>query len=459
MRRIAAVSTILVALVVVPAPGGAVASRGLAERWVVRDFGPKSDRSAGIALSPDGATLYVAATSGDRAAVAAHDTATGETRWAVRIRPRHDLAEFAQAVALSPDGTLVFVTLQAEEASDTRSIVTVALDAAAGAVVWRTRTSVGAQRQAIPVAIAVSPGGDGVYVVAATTGTGGIDDFWDYTTVAYDASSGAKRWTQTYGGPARGADIPAGVVVSTDGARVYVTGTSIGRATLRDYATVAYGAGHGGRLWAARNGTDGDDYAAGLAVSPDGARVYVAGTVRGFSGSADYRTVALDAVSGARIRGFRFDSGLADRALAIAVDPDGSRFYVTGLGGGDFATVASSADGIVPLWVARYGNPGLTDAASAVAAAAGRVYVTGRSDNGIYSCEGEVSGSEYATVGYDAMTGSELWSATYSGNRRRDPDSATAVAVTPDGTSVFVSGTSDDGCRVTPDVATVSYGP
>src|SRR5437870_3810697 len=46
-------------------------------RWVVRDFGPTSDSSVGMVVSPDGSILYAGAKSGNQMAVAAHDAATG----------------------------------------------------------------------------------------------------------------------------------------------------------------------------------------------------------------------------------------------------------------------------------------------------------------------------------------------------------------------------------------------
>jgi DNA-binding beta-propeller fold protein YncE len=314
--------------------------------------------------------------------------------------------------------------------------------------------SANVSRNGGPIGLAVSPDGTRVYVVAPESA-----DFWDYLTVAFDMADGSEEWSATYHGPAGGTSIPAAVAVSPDSSRVFVTGTSEGRGTARDYLTVAYRASDGARAWVTRNGTPQDDYAVALGVSPDGERVYVAGTVRGYSAGADYRVIALDSSNGRKEVGFRFDSGLEDRLTEIAVSGDGSRFYVTGDGGGDFATVAYSTMSSRPLWVSQYGNPGLKDVGLAVAeSAGGRVYVTGYSQNGIYSCEGEVAGSVYATVAYD-LGGTELWSARYAGETKRDPDGANTVRVSPVDGAVVVSGTSDDGCRHPSDVATLSYDP
>ena len=59
---------------------------------------------------------------------------------------------------------------------------------------------------------------------------GGPATLNDYATVAYDAATGAGLWTRRYDGPSHGSDV--GLSVATDGARVYVTGSSEGYLTL-----------------------------------------------------------------------------------------------------------------------------------------------------------------------------------------------------------------------------------
>jgi hypothetical protein len=56
---------------------------------------------------------------------------------------------------------------------------------------------------------------------------------------------------------------------------VFVTGFSPSRRTGDDYATVAYGAATGRRLWVSRydGPANGDDFAHSVTVSPGGGRV------------------------------------------------------------------------------------------------------------------------------------------------------------------------------------------
>jgi hypothetical protein len=102
---------------------------------------------------------------------------------------------------------------------------------------------------------------------------------YDYATVAYDASTGSRRWVQRYNGPANYADTATALVLSPDGSTVFVTGYSVGSSTSWDYATVSYDASTGSRLWVKRyNGhRNGIDKARALGVSPDGSTVFVTG--------------------------------------------------------------------------------------------------------------------------------------------------------------------------------------
>src|SRR5439155_18733666 len=91
--------------------------------------------------------------------------------------------------------------------------------------------------------------------------------------------------------------IPAGLALSGDGTKAFVTGLSFGGppccgGTGNDYATVSYVVATGTQRWASRyDGGNGDDYAYGLAVPPDAARVFVTGDSPPSTGSASFLTV------------------------------------------------------------------------------------------------------------------------------------------------------------------------
>jgi outer membrane protein assembly factor BamB len=67
------------------------------------------------------------------------------------------------------------------------------------------------------------------------------------------------------------------------------------------------------------------------------------------------------------------------------------------------------------------------------------------------------TGNDYATVGYDARTGSQLWAQSYTGAHGRKNDIPSAIGVSPDGTRVFVTGQSIGKGNESYAYATISY--
>jgi hypothetical protein len=115
----------------------------------------------------------------------------------------------------------------------------------------------------------------------------------DYATLAYGASTGDRLWERRYD-PAEGADRATALDVSPDGSTVFVTGYSTGSTGSIDYATGAYNATTGAELWVSRydgpaNGFDG---ASALGISPDGSTLFVTGSSDGSTGYGDYATLA-----------------------------------------------------------------------------------------------------------------------------------------------------------------------
>jgi len=267
---------------------------------------------------------------------------------------------------------------------------------------------------------------------------------------------GDRLWASRYNGPVADSDVAYALGVSPDGSVVFVTGESSGETGSSDYATVAYDAGTGARLWAARAGGGGGDYAYSLGVSPTGTAVYVTGTSWAFGSNYDYATVAYDAGTGARLWATRYDgrAGRDDTPVALGVSPDGSVVFVTGYawdGAYAYATVAYDAGTGAQLWATSYDGPDSDSdypSSLGVSPDGSVVFVTGISSGG-------VSGNDYATVAYDAGTGAQLWVARYNAAANGD-DAASALGVSPDGSAVFVTGTSPGGAGDY-DYATVAY--
>ena len=250
--------------------------------------------------------------------------------------------------------------------------------------------------------VAVSPNGSRVFVTGLSYAR--ITGNYDFATVAYDAATGSKLWSKRFNNPDGGYDNAVAVVVSPDGGKVYVAGES--EATDARFAIVAYDASIGTKLWATRS-TTGTDRTNAFAISPDGATLYTAGGFEGPS-STDYTTAAFDAATGTRLWSKRYDKGGEDQPEAIALTPDGSKLFVTG-------------------WSANLGDS---------------------TNPSTYY--------DYATLAYDTSTGARLWVMRYTGTGGVQIDKGYAVGVSEDGTALFVTGesTSSDGDE---DVATVSY--
>ena len=132
-----------------------------------------------------------------------------------------------------------------------------------------------------------------MYVTGSSESPGVLHD---YATVAYDAATGGQAWVRRYDGPAHGDDWTTSIAVSPDGADVFVTGYSPGVGTSLDYATAAYDAATGYELWLRRYDgiVHGNDWAWVVAASPADSRVFVTGHSKGAGAwnDQDYVTIA-----------------------------------------------------------------------------------------------------------------------------------------------------------------------
>jgi hypothetical protein len=441
-----------------------------AQLWVRRYNGPFKgfDAAQAVAVSPGGGKVFVTGTSqglgakrgGDYATVA-YGAATGARLWVSRYNGPGNNGDEAASVAVSPDGGTVFVTGLSTGTNSATDYATIAYRAATGAQLWVSRYNGPGNGSDVAHSVAVSPGGNTVFVTGISEGN---RSGFDYATVAYRAATGARLWVSRYTGPGKADDDAASVAVGPGGRTVFVTGGSVGKNTGRDYATVAYSAATGAQRWVKRyNGPgNGEDGAFSLVVGPGGGKVFVTGQSTGVTSGEDYATVAYSTTTGAQRWVSRYNGpghGL-DGARSVVASPGGGKLFVTGLSTGtnsaaDYATIAYSASTGAQLWAQRYNGPGNSfDLARSVTVTpgGGKVFVTGQST-------GVNSGEDYATVAYSAATGAQLWARRYNGPGN-STDDASSVAVSPRGGKVFVTGQSS---RANPpdlssfDYATVAY--
>lgn len=237
------------------------------EMW--RRVLPEGTGSA-IALDPRGERVYVTGAGGtDLTCVRygchpssgldyvtwAFDAGDGATVW----RRYHDgpskLDDRPSDLAVSPDGRRLFVTGEAKTGVNT-----------------------------------------GPYTVYPT------DNRQDFATVAYDTLTGAELWSATYSGPRFRddgnftRDEAEAVTVGPEGRWAVVTGWSQGIGTSADIASVAYDAASGAERWSARyDRAGGVDRPLGVATAPSNGLIHVAGSAEGQDGGDDAALITYDA--------------------------------------------------------------------------------------------------------------------------------------------------------------------
>jgi sugar lactone lactonase YvrE len=203
-------------------------------------------------------------------------------------------------------------------------------------------------------------------------------------------------------------------------------------------------ASEGTQRWAASYDFGTPAYSFDVAVSPDGSTVFSTGTtVYGTGAPGSAATVAVDGSTGAVKWGSVYRSstsaGQRDRGTRIALSPDGSKVFVTGESscyshcGSDvfngYSTIAYDASSGDQLWASRYAEEGPGAYSIAVTPDGSTVFVHG----------GTPGDAASTTVAYDASTGAQLFVIQNAGLLVP----WNALAISPDSSTVFVASTSD----------------
>jgi WD40 repeat protein len=358
-----------------------------ARLWVARspDRRHAYSRPSAIAVSPDGSTVFVTGATNYPRQVTdyltiAYDAATGSQRWIARFDDANHGLDSAWSMAVSPDGTLVYVTGSADYSSGHAFGATIAYDAATGQKVWQTNILGADGPNAAGLVVVASPDGSHVFVIGGRAGTTLI--------FAYDAATGSESWTDAYQSVLLSSEFFS-AVVSRDGSSLYVSGSDERGCCKSFSVTIAYDAATGVRRWESRfpdhPGPNSNEVTS-IAVSPDGAALFVTGYHVYLDRSFHYTTLAYDTSDGHLLWHRFYPEG---QAFSIAVSPDGKHVVVTGQAFGvdsgsgatiDYATIAYDAATGAQVWRARYDDPahGYDSARAVVIDPAGsRVFVTG----------------------------------------------------------------------------------
>ena len=356
------------------------------------DSVPQLVQPSGIAVSPDGDHLYATSDSGD--GLLLFHRLDGEGTLQFDSFYDASVPGFTSAlldgpddVLVSADGAHVYVASRNSDA-----IVAFARDGASGTLTFLANYRDGvADVSGLDgvVALALSPDGSHLYAVGRNAGA--------VATFSRDADTGALAFLdKELDQSAAGGDVvalaqPTALLVSPDGAQVYVASRS-GNA-VQTFARDADGASPDfGRLSyasVARNGLDGItglSGASGLAISADGSHLYALG--------ASSNTVVLfdRAADGSIAQRQQWTSGSGVPGLlgpsAIALTADGSELYVTGLDDHSLTIFARAEDGVLSVRQTVFDDQGSITtlggpAALAVSPDDRNIYVAASLDNAI----------------------------------------------------------------------------
>jgi hypothetical protein len=158
----------------------------------------------------------------------------GDTAWSRRYEGPANGSDYGFAIALDGAGNAI-VTGYSEGATSGDDWLTIKY-LPNGDTLWTRRADGWANADDVSYAVAVGRSGD-CFVTGSTTSLGGNIN---YGTIMY-RSDGSLGWVVEYDGPGAGTDIAWSVALDT-AENVFVTGSSLGAATARDYATIKYAA-------------------------------------------------------------------------------------------------------------------------------------------------------------------------------------------------------------------------
>jgi 6-phosphogluconolactonase (cycloisomerase 2 family) len=330
-----------------------------------------------VAVSPDGGHVYVASRIESAVAVFARNAVTGALTF-VEVR-RDGVAGVdglngASSVTVSLDGAHVYVAAAADN-----SVAVFGRNAGTGALSFQSivrdgQGGVDGLRGAWFVDS--GPGGDQLYVTSDESAVVAFDR---------DAGTGALTFLSIE----KQVSAAGGIAISTDGAHLYTSGPAEDGVAIyaRDGGTG--GLTRTGTLLDGLGGVDGLAGARSITLSPGGAHAYVAGAVdnavsvfsrNGATGALTQVEVERDGV--ASVDGLQFARGLA-------VSPDGGHLYVAGEGDDAVAAFARNAGtgALTFVEVERDGVNGVDglDGASGVALSPDgqHVYVASAADDAV----------------------------------------------------------------------------
>lgn len=390
------------------------------------------DGAAAVAVSPDGAHVYVASRWDNAIAVFSRDAVSGSL--AFQGGPRDgvdgvDGLDGATSVAVSRDGRNVYAA-----GLDDDAVAVFSRDRASGALTFveSPRDGVGAvDGLAAAIAVSLAPDGSRLYAAGADDDAVAVFD--------RDAATGAltfvDRWTDGVGG-VDGLDAVNDVLASPDGLWVHAAGYLDDAVAVFARNVLGVALGFREAVLDNANGVDGLRGAFALAASPEGDRLYVAGGAE--------NALAVLAVPPLRYAGAEVDGQAGVEGLqgvrGLALSPDGYHLYAAGSledaiqvfvrhrASNTLAEVEVLRDGVG-------GVDGLDGVESIAVSPDGRsVYAAAPDADAVTAFARDLDTGEltFVEVERDGVVGAD------------GLDAATSVVVSPDGRYVYAAGRIDD---------------
>jgi uncharacterized delta-60 repeat protein len=320
--------------------------------------------------------------------------------WLVRESGTGANADYAYSIAVDASGN-VYITGSMISSGTSNDYTTIKYNSA-GVQLWISKYNGPANSIDIPRSLVIDGSGN-VYVTGSSSNTSGANN--DYATIKYN-SAGVQQWAVRYNGPGNSHDDANAIAIDVSG-NVYVTGTSEGGASGKDYATVKYNSS-GIEQWVSRYSMSGSfpDIARSIAADVSG-YIYVTGESPVSGSDVDYATIKYN-TSGVQQWAERYNGTGNTRDYGYALVLDAANIYVTGTSNGNYATIKYNSSG-VQQWLTKYIGPVSSgDGARLIQLDnLGNIYVSGTSvSSGI--------NNDYLTVKYNA-SGVQQWTARYDG--------------------------------------------
>ena len=430
-----------------------------AELWtggiVYNGTGGNNDKAYGIVVDGSGNVYVTGKTDNDPSTTTNYDYCTlkynssGSQQWVKTYNGVGDLTDEASSIVLDNSGNIIVTghsDINNDPLIDNFNIVTISYTPS-GTQSWLQSYQGPSNFDENSTSIILN--GTSLIVVGYSENASRQKDA---LTLKY-TTSGTLTWSKTIDGQGDNSDNVNAIFVESSGANTYLAGYTYNASTEKDMCVIKLNS-IGDTLWTRTyNGSsNSSDEATAIKVDASG-NVYITGFTKESASDYDITTIKYNS-AGTQQWISQYNNSSAngeDQGINLAIDNLGN-VYVSGYSDGDatsvlnedYVTIKYNSSG-VQTWATRFNGTGNgTDIPSGLGVLqTGKVYVTGKSDNG--------SDDDYITICYNA-TGTQQWLNTYAGSIGNDRPSSLII---DNSNNITVTGRKDNGTD--DDIVTIQY--